>query len=206
MVDSPVSKEHLFVISGCSGSGKSTLLAALAERGEKVVVEPGREIVKEQLRSGGDGLPWLNTQRFVDLCAERTIRDFESATGQVERTFFDRSFIDVATASEWPGLVAPEALKHALQTKRYASFVFISEPWEALFHPDEERRHTFLDAVAEHERLVPAYRRHGYEIVFLPQVPVVDRVSFVLSTLSSRANLGVSDLPPAPRCGAANLP
>ncbi len=42
--------DHLFVVSGCSGSGKSTLIAALAQQGEAVVTEPGRQIVKEQIQ------------------------------------------------------------------------------------------------------------------------------------------------------------
>ncbi len=81
---------------------------------------------------------------------------------------------------------APDHLKLALQSKRYAPLVFISPPWKALFRPDAERRHTFGQAVAEYELLVPSYRWHGYEIVFIPQASVAERVSFVLSTLSSR--------------------
>ena len=84
------------------------------------------------------------------------------------------------------GLVAPDSLQMALRSKRYASLAFISPPWEALFRTDEERRHTFCDALAEYDVLVPTYRRFGYEIVFIPQLSVAERVSFVLSIVSSR--------------------
>ena len=50
----------LVVVSGCSGGGKSTLLAEMARRGYLVFPEPGRQIVKEELFIGGDGLPWDN--------------------------------------------------------------------------------------------------------------------------------------------------
>ena len=187
MANDPIAAgNHLFVISGCSSSGKSTLLEALAQQGEVVSEEPGRQIVKEQLRTGGDALPWLNPQRFIDLCAEHAVREFDRHVRQARRVFFDRSFIDVATAVESSGLVAPETLQQALRSRRYATTVFLSPPWEALFQQDEERRHTFRDAVAEYEALVPAYRRHGYEIVFLPQRPVPERVSFVQSIVSTR--------------------
>ncbi len=175
---------QLFVVSGCSGSGKSTLIAALAQRGEAVVCEPGRQIVKEQVERCGDGLPWENRQRFIDLCAERAIRDFDRHVHAARRTFLDRSFIDVASAVQLTGLRVPDRLKLALRLKRYASLVFISPPWEALFHPDAERRHNFREAVAEYEVLLATYRRYGYELVSLPQVAVPERVSFVLSTLS----------------------
>jgi predicted ATPase len=82
--------ERLHVVSGCSGSGKSTLIAALAERGESVSEEPGRQIVKEQIRIDGDGLPWTNPQRFMDLCAAKAIADFDLYVRQSRRTFFDR--------------------------------------------------------------------------------------------------------------------
>jgi predicted ATPase len=177
---------ELFVVSGCSGSGKSTLIAALAERGEAVATEPGRQIVKDELARGGDGLPWANKQRFIDLCAERTIRDFDAHARTGRRTFFDRSFIDVASAVAQTGLIVPAGLEAALRSKRYAPFVLMSAPWEALFATDEERRHTFADSVDEYERLVPAYRTHGYEIVPLPQVGVLERVAFVLETISAR--------------------
>lgn len=189
---------HLFVVSGCSGSGKSSLIAALAQQGEGVSNEPGREIVKEELARGGDGLPWSNTQRFIDLCAERAIRDFDRHAKLNRRTFFDRSFIDVASAVALTGLKAPDRLLVALESKRYAPVVFISPPWEALFQTDAERRHEFSEAVAEYDVLVPTYLRHGYEIVFIPQRSIAERVSFVLSTVSSceaspRSRSGMDD-------------
>lgn len=188
---SPTSEDEtldrpLFVVSGCSGSGKSTLITALARRGAAVVGEPGRQIVKEQLEQGGDGLPWANRQRFIDLCAERTIRDFDRHVHVARRTFFDRSFIDVASAVKLTGLCLPDRLKLALRSKRYASLVFISPPWEALFQEDAERRHSFREAVAEYQVLLATYRQYGYELVSLPPVSVPERVSFVFSTLSVR--------------------
>ena len=176
--------ERLYVVSGCSGSGKSTLIAALARRGEAVAVEPGRAIVKSQLAAGEDGLPWANAQRFIDLCAARAIADFDRRVRGRRRAFFDRSFIDVASAVERSGLAAPVALTQALESKRYAPLVFITAPWAALFAPDAQRRHGFSEALAEYAALVPTYRRHGYAIVFIPPLPVVERVAFVLATVA----------------------
>lgn len=178
--------DELFVVSGCSGSGKSTLIAALADHGEAVVAEPGRRIAKEQPRSGGDALPWQNPQRFMALCTRCAIADFDRCAALGRRTFFDRSFIDVACVVERTGLPAPDGLAAALQSRRYAPRVFVSAPWEALFQTDEERRHSFDDAVAEYDGLVPTYRRHGYELVFLPQASVAERVAFVLASVSRR--------------------
>lgn len=170
---------HLFVISGCSGSGKSTLIDALADAGECVVREPGRDIVKQELAAGRDGLPWLNPRRFLELCAERTLRDFEARTRAGGRTFFDRSFVDVWSGLIRAGFEVPSSISDAVAGKRYAPSVFISAPWQELFHSDAERRHTFEDAVAEYDVLVPSYRKLGYEIVFIPRGTVAERVEFV---------------------------
>ncbi len=61
----------MVVVSGCSGGGKSTLLAEMALRGYHVHPEPGRQIVKEQLHIGGDGLPWENAVKFAELCVKK---------------------------------------------------------------------------------------------------------------------------------------
>ena len=55
----------LFVISGCSSGGKSSLLAELARRGFATAEEPGRRVVREELASGGDALPWINGIAFA---------------------------------------------------------------------------------------------------------------------------------------------
>ena len=113
-----VAGDRLYVVSGCSGSGKSTLIAALAQHGEAVAVEPGRAIVKAQLAAGEDGLPWANPQRFIDICAAYAIADLDRRVRGKRRTFFDRSFIDVASAVERSGCVMPGRLRRALKSKR----------------------------------------------------------------------------------------
>ena len=180
-----VPDRNLVVVSGCSSSGKSTLLEALASKGKSVVAEPGRRVVKEQLELGLDGLPWVNPQRFVELCVEKGIADFDRHAFSEQPVFFDRSLIDSASAIEAFDLVMPGALSEALKSKRYSLLVFMSAPWEALFETDAERRHSFEASVAEYEKLVPAYQNYGYEVVFLPQSSIKERVSFVLSQLST---------------------
>jgi predicted ATPase len=122
---------------------------------------------------------------FADLCARRAIQDFQDHANLGGRVFFDRGFLDVISAVERLGLEVPQGLESAVESKRYAQTVFMSPPWEALFRPDAERRHGFADAVAEFEALVPSYRRHGYEIVFLPECSTHERVEFVLSGIRS---------------------
>jgi predicted ATPase len=175
-----------YVISGCSGSGKSTLLDALAARGFRIAPEPGRQIVRDQLACGGDGLPWQNAQRFMELCAARAMADLAKYERSRRPVFFDRGIIDAACGIERSGLVWPHGLRDALATRPYEATVFVSPPWPELFSTDAERRHSFADAVVEYAALVPFYRAHGYELMYLAQAPVDARVEFVLETVGVR--------------------
>ena len=177
-------KDNFFVISGCSGSGKSTLLEALKAQGETVVMEAGRRVVKEEIAAGRDGLPWENIQRFIELCINKGIGDFDSHVSIKEQVFFDRSLLEFAKAENLNHEIKI-SLSNALSSRKYAPLVFMSKPWEELFQNDEERRHSFKDAVAEYEVLILTYQNFGYQIEYLPQASVEDRVSFITSTLST---------------------
>jgi predicted ATPase len=185
------------VISGCSGGGKSTLLAELARRGHRTFVEPGREIVKAELGSGGDALPWANVQRFAERCIALALEHIASSENE-ERAFFDRSLIDAVSALEHMKLPVPHAARHALEARPYASRVFMAPPWPELFANDTERRHSFENATAEYDRLLVSYKNHGHEIVLIPKQPLEQRATFILQSLPTPRSPRSS---PADRCG-----
>jgi len=85
------------VISGCSGAGKSSLLSELAKRGFATVEEPGRRILREELASGGQALPWIDQKAFLRRVLVMAMDDLNAAP-RVSPVFFDRSLIDAASA------------------------------------------------------------------------------------------------------------
>jgi predicted ATPase len=165
------SNARLVVISGCSGRGKSTLLAEMSGRGYQTWPEPGRQIVKEQLAAGGDGLPWRNMQKFVELCVARATEFHDAARADQGVALFDRSIVDALAALGQHGLPTPEPLRDALARYRYARTVFMAPPWRKLFAQDEERRHGFADAVAEFDNLMRVYPANGYAVELIPKAP-----------------------------------
>jgi predicted ATPase len=170
-----------FVISGCSGGGKSALLGELARRGHRVFAEPGREIVKQQLQAGDDGLPWRNVQKFAELCIARGIVQVKQAVAEAATVaFFDRSIIDAVAALEHLNLPVPEEAALVLEAHPYDRLVFIAPPWPELFATDAERRHGFADAVAEFDRLLLAYAKRGHVTRLLPKTSLPLRADFVL--------------------------
>jgi predicted ATPase len=169
------------VISGCSGGGKSTLLMELGRRGYAIVEEPGRRIVKQELRSGGSVLPWLDGIAFARRAIETALADRIAASQYGGWVFFDRGLIDAAAALQH--LTGEPALATFAAEHRYNHRVFIAPPWPELYATDTERRHSFDAAVAEYDRLVEAYPSLGYQLVMLPEVAIADRAAFVVNAL-----------------------
>jgi predicted ATPase/GNAT superfamily N-acetyltransferase len=183
-------EERLVVLSGCSGGGKSALLAAMARRGYATMPEPGRQIVQEQLATGGDALPWRDAAKFVELCVARAVDFYDAAQAAGGCVLFDRSVVDAVAALPRLGLPVPEPLRGALQRCRYASVVFMTPPWQELFQTDRERRHGFADAVAEYEDLLQSYPANGYRVELVPRLTLEERADF----LEARLGRGVSEL------------
>lgn len=175
----PIIKENYVIISGCSGGGKSTLLSELVKRGYAVVLEPGRQIVKEQHAIDGDALPWINSQKFLDLALSRYLYQFNSQKQTDQLIFFDRGIIDSVTLN----FPQPEYFKNAAKNFRYNRLVFLVPPWKEIFVNDAERKHDFEMAVKEFDELLIKYKNFGYETVLIPKVSVKERVDFILNRL-----------------------
>ncbi len=177
----PVVKSNYVIISGCSGGGKSTLLSEIAGRGYSVVLEPGRQIVKEQTAIDGDALPWTNLSKFLDLALSRYLFQFNSHKEQQQLVFFDRGIIDAVQldASQ------PEYFRSAAKNFRYNRLVFLVPPWEEIFTSDTERKHNFESAKKEFDELLIKYKNFGYETVLIPKVSVKERVDFILEKLDA---------------------
>nr|MBA3811847.1 AAA family ATPase [Caulobacteraceae bacterium] len=88
------------VISGCSGGGKSTLVAELARRGYATVEEPGRRIVREEIRAGDSAFPWVDGIAFLRRAVAVALADRAAARRREGWVFFDRGLIDAAAGLE----------------------------------------------------------------------------------------------------------
>ncbi|PDT03444.1 ATPase [Rhizobium chutanense] len=174
------------LISGCSGGGKSTLLAELGRRGHRIVDEPGRRIVKQELEGDGAALPWVDMAAFARRAIEMATADYATASWKAGWTFFDRGLIDAAAALQH--LIGEPVLEKLSAAHRYNSRVFLTPPWPEIYVTDPERRHGFDEAVAEYDRLAAIYPTLGYEVIILPKIPVADRADFVLDRLSQEVN------------------
>jgi predicted ATPase len=180
-----LARRNFYVITGCSGGGKSTLIDALRRCGFLCVDEPGRRIVQQQLRIGGDATPWQDRIKFRELLLARYMEVFEQVAERTRPVFFDRG---IPEAIGWSRLVKVPTLEHhraAARIYRYARKVFVTPPWREIFKQDEERRHSFEDALADYELTLEVYPEYGYELIQIPKVPISERVDFVLAQVGS---------------------
>ncbi|HWM81460.1 MAG TPA: AAA family ATPase [Pseudolabrys sp.] len=168
-----------FIVTGGPGSGKTTLIEALAARGHPVVAESGRQIIKEQMATGGQALPWADRTAFAAAMLTQAIDEHRRNRASHRPVFFDRGIPDVIGYLSLVGLPVPAATNDAARHYRYDTRVFIAPPWPEIFTQDSERKQSFEEAEHTFEAMTRVYPRYGYRLVELPRTGVDERVAFV---------------------------
>nr|WP_295877347.1 AAA family ATPase [uncultured Chitinophaga sp.] len=172
-----------YVFTGGPGAGKTSVITALAAKGFAVVPESGRQIIQEQVATGGEALPWANKALFRDRMLEAALQDFERQVPDGQPVFFDRGIPDLIGYSKLENLPVPAVLEEYAAVMRYHPRVFIFPPWEDIYRGDTERKQDYATAVATYEAMQAAYAGSGYALVTVPPASVADRVAFILANL-----------------------
>lgn len=172
-----IEKPNFHVLTGGPGVGKTTLLHELERRGERVVAETARAVIREQAASGGRAVPWIDNEAFVRLTAERDMALFDRLAGETRGVFFDRGLMDSWRANgttPWPELV------RALSERRYNRRVFVAPPWAEIYITDAERRQDWPEAERTYHRILSNLDELGYAAIVLPKASVEERARFVI--------------------------
>lgn len=174
-------KDNFFIITGGPGMGKTSLINALGERGFTCVPETGRDIIRQQVATAGNALPWGNRQEFARLMFEQSISDFQQQAALLTPVFFDRGIADTIGYLQLCSLPVPAAMRDAAALYRFNKKVFLTPPWKAIYEQDSERKQSFEEAVRTYNMMVSTYQQLNYELLILPASTVAERIAFILS-------------------------
>lgn len=174
-----------FVLTGGPGAGKTTLIEALRARGFATTEEAGRGVIREQMQAGGDGLPWIDRERFAELMFEWELRSYRDAERRHGPVVFDRGLPDTIGYLRLEGLEVPAWMEEETWRLRYNAHVFIAPPWKEIFGQDEERRQSWEVAVRTYEVMAETYADLGYALTELPRASVDERAKFVAGAIGS---------------------
>jgi predicted ATPase len=185
-------KRNLFVITGGPGSGKTTVLRELERRGFRCVPEVAREIIRQQVSSGGIALPWGDREYYTKLMLERSIESYREQDTEGQPKFCDRGIPDTLSYARLIGLKDDKDIRLACREYRYALKVFLAPPWKEIYVTDRERKQDFEEAVKTTEIMKKVYTELKYELVELPKSMVSDRADFILKKLGLTTKAAVA--------------
>ena len=180
-----IDKPNFFLLTGGPGVGKTAIIEELRRRGERVVEETHRRVIREQVASGGTAVPWLDETAYLERTAREDIAIFEAMANLTGRAFFDRGILDSLPQAGEP----PPWHAKAMRTRRYNRRVFVPPPWAEIYGRDEERKQSFEDCLATHAAILRLCRAWGYAPVEVPHMDVSGRADFILAAVE-QAELG----------------
>ena len=175
--------EHMFVVTGGPGSGKTSLIEALGRRGIRSMPEAGRAIIRDQVRIGGNAVPWGDRVAFAELMLGWELRSYREASAMVGPVVMDRGIPDVIGYLTLCDLPVPDHVEAAARVSPYNGRVFLAPYWGAIFTQDSERKQDRQEAEATCEVMAETYDRLGYRIVELPLTGIEERADFVMEHL-----------------------
>ena len=180
-----LTKNNCYIITGGPGVGKTTLLNALGALGYHTVAENARSIIKEEMARNGDGLPWKNKARYMQLMFDAAVSSYQAVPATEEIYFFDRGILDAICYAEMEGITVSPEMKQLATTLRYHSKVFILPPWQEIYHTDEERKQTWDEALQTFTQMKATYLNYGYQVVEVPKDHIENRMRFVINEMNT---------------------
>ncbi|WP_289151775.1 AAA family ATPase [uncultured Salipiger sp.] len=171
--------DRFFVVTGGPGAGKTSLIIELARCGFHTIPESGRAIIREEMASGGDALPWGNRMAFAERMLERDLRAYEDAQTLSGPVIFDRGIPDIMGYLTLCSLPVPPHVAAAAKAARYNRRAFLAPFWDEIFTQDSERKQTRAEAEATCAVMRETYTVLGYQITELPRADITTRADFV---------------------------
>ncbi|MGV0831934.1 AAA family ATPase [Empedobacter brevis] len=176
-----------YILTGGPGVGKTTLINKLTFYGFPVIQEDARQIIKEQSRVNGDGLPWKNKSLYANLMLEASINSYQKSVGLSNEhpIFFDRGIPDALCYFNMENLPITLEKKTFAESLRYNLLVFILPPWAEIYETDTERKQTWKEAEKTFSSMKETYENLKYTVLEIPKDSVENRIKFIFNSIES---------------------
>jgi predicted ATPase len=170
-----------YVITGGPSSGKSTVIRALQDMGYKTTLEAARHYIDLQRMNGRTTQEIRLRQREFQHKVLNLQINIEKKLDPKEIIFFDRALPDEVAYYKYFNLEPDEKLTEYLQSAHYKK-IFIMDllPLDSDYARTEDRE----AQVALHNLIIEVYEKRGEPIVYVPVLPVKERVRFILDRLN----------------------
>lgn len=180
-------QKSIYIITGGPGFGKTKLTEELRRLGYLCSGEFARDLIEQQLLTGGTILPWKNPKLFQQEILRQRSSFFDSVPANCV-AFADRGIPDQLAFARYKGFGTPEVLMKSVEMYRYAPLVFVTPPWPEIFAIDSIRTETYEEAVKIHQSVLDTYSELNYELIDLPLIAINKRCDFILQTIKARTN------------------
>lgn len=171
-----------FILTGTPGSGKTTLLQELDRRGYTIIPEAATDVIAHEQKNGSIK-PWEDPA-FIDKII--ILQKNRQIASQKNLQFYDRSpFCTYALAHylHYPfSEILLTEIHRCLQEKVYQPQIFFLENL-GYIESTSARQISFEEAIIFEKIHLDVYKKFGFEIVFVPPVPLQERCEFILETL-----------------------
>lgn len=174
------SSTNWFVITGGPSSGKSTVIRALKDMGYETTTELARHYIDLQRMNGRSTDEIRANQRQFQHKVLNLQVQLEKRIDPKELVFFDRALPDEVAYYKHFDLEPDEKLVEYLKIASYKK-IFIMDllPLDS----DYARTEDHQAQVDIHNLIIDVYKKRGEPIVFVPVLPVKERVQFILDRL-----------------------
>tara|TARA_R110000868_G_scaffold83058_5_gene234711 strand:+ start:13775 stop:14320 length:546 start_codon:yes stop_codon:yes gene_type:complete len=173
-------KNNWQVITGGPSTGKTTVINLLAKKGYKTTIEHARHYI-DTMRIDGETVEEIrnNKKKFQLGVLDMQIEQ-EAEIQPEDLVFLDRAVPDALAYYQFLGLDYDEKLLNAVKSASYKT-IFILD--RLPFIKDYARTEDETDQIKIHQLIIKVYTSLGFPIVFVPVLPPMERVEFILKSI-----------------------
>jgi len=173
--------KSVYVITGAASTGKTTIINELRKRGILCQDELARPLITKLTEQKSSLVPWIDLNGFNNLLLDQYIKQHNTLTDQTQ--FLDRGIPDIIGYLSADNKPIHKKFYEATKKYRYNNNVFFTEPWQDIYHIDNERREPFSKNELISNSIKKSYIDAGYDVISVPKGTVKERVDFILNLI-----------------------